>query len=99
MIRVENMSKIESESANSRRDFLKGMLGAGAFVLSVSMMPEQLFAEATGARRRSISSIGESASATQRLFGDRYGWHGLRHRAPFGDGKWSAHVLAAHCCR
>ena len=48
MIRVENMSKIESESANSRRDFLKGMFGAGAFVLSVSVMPEQLFAESSG---------------------------------------------------
>jgi isoquinoline 1-oxidoreductase subunit beta len=48
MIRVENMSKIESESANSRRDFLKGILGAGAFMLSVSIMPEQLFAESTG---------------------------------------------------
>ena len=48
MIRVENMSKIESESANTRRDFLKGILGAGAFVLGVSLMPEQLFAESTG---------------------------------------------------
>ena len=48
MIRVENMSKIESESASSRRDFLKGILGAGAFVLSVSMAPEQLFAEPIG---------------------------------------------------
>jgi isoquinoline 1-oxidoreductase subunit beta len=48
MIRVENMSKIESESASSRRDFLKGILGAGAFVLSVSLVSEQLFAESTG---------------------------------------------------
>ena len=48
MIRVENMSKIELESAKGRRDFLKGILGTGAFVLSVSMMPEQLFAESTG---------------------------------------------------
>jgi isoquinoline 1-oxidoreductase beta subunit len=30
-----------------RRDFLKGMLGAGAFVLSVRVMPERLFAETT----------------------------------------------------
>jgi isoquinoline 1-oxidoreductase beta subunit len=47
MIRVENISKIESEAANSRRDFLKGILGAGAFVLSISTMPKQLFAEST----------------------------------------------------
>jgi isoquinoline 1-oxidoreductase beta subunit len=38
MIRIENVQ---------RRDFLKGMLGAGAFVLSVRVMPEQLFAEST----------------------------------------------------
>jgi isoquinoline 1-oxidoreductase subunit beta len=49
MIRVENMSKNESESAASRRDFLKGILGAGAFVLGVSVMPEQLFATAAEA--------------------------------------------------
>jgi isoquinoline 1-oxidoreductase subunit beta len=35
MVRIENVS---------RRGFLKGMLGAGAFVLSVRMLPEQLFA-------------------------------------------------------
>jgi isoquinoline 1-oxidoreductase beta subunit len=39
MIRIENVQ---------RRDFLKGMLGAGAFVLSVRVMPERLFAESTG---------------------------------------------------
>jgi isoquinoline 1-oxidoreductase beta subunit len=38
MIRIENVQ---------RRDFLKGMLGAGAFVLSVRVVPEQLFAEST----------------------------------------------------
>src|SRR5579864_2704227 len=46
MIRVENMSKSESEAASSRRDFLKGILGAAAVVLGVSVMPEQLFAVA-----------------------------------------------------
>src|SRR5258708_10371306 len=40
MIRIENVQ---------RRDFLKGMLGAGAFVLSVRVMPEQLFAESADA--------------------------------------------------
>ena len=44
MIRIENISINEREAGNSRRDFLKGMLGAGAFVLGVSVMPEQLFA-------------------------------------------------------
>ena len=34
MIHIENISKQEQETASSRRGFLKGMLGAGAFVLS-----------------------------------------------------------------
>jgi isoquinoline 1-oxidoreductase subunit beta len=44
MIRVENISKIERETASGRRDFLKGLLGAGALVLSVSVLPEKLLA-------------------------------------------------------
>jgi isoquinoline 1-oxidoreductase beta subunit len=40
MIRIENVS---------RRGFLKGMAGASAFVLSVRVMPEKLFAEGTAA--------------------------------------------------
>src|SRR5229473_7483161 len=44
MIRVENISNQDRELAGSRRGFLKSMLGAGAFVLSVRLMPEQLFA-------------------------------------------------------
>ncbi|MGB2623666.1 MAG: molybdopterin cofactor-binding domain-containing protein [Candidatus Acidiferrum sp.] len=46
MLRIENISNYNHESGNSRRDFLKGMLGAGAFVLGVSVMPERLFASA-----------------------------------------------------
>src|SRR5215472_18522306 len=47
MIHIENLSNLEQETANSRRGFLKGMLGAGAFVLSVGWMPEQVFAAST----------------------------------------------------
>jgi isoquinoline 1-oxidoreductase beta subunit len=47
MIRVENMSKNEPETATGRRDFLKGLLGAGAFVLGVSLMPDQILAATT----------------------------------------------------
>jgi isoquinoline 1-oxidoreductase beta subunit len=36
VIRIENVS---------RREFLKGVVGAGAFALSVSVLPERLFAE------------------------------------------------------
>lgn len=44
MIHIENISSAQQETASSRRGFLKGMLGAGAFVLSVRWMPEQLLA-------------------------------------------------------
>jgi len=46
MIQIENISQRNHEAINSRRGFLKGVLGAGAFVLSVRWMPEQLFAAA-----------------------------------------------------
>jgi isoquinoline 1-oxidoreductase subunit beta len=48
MIRIDNISNCDQELLTSRRGFLKGMLGAGAFVLSVRMMPEELFAAAPG---------------------------------------------------
>jgi isoquinoline 1-oxidoreductase beta subunit len=43
MIRIENISECDREAWSSRRGFLKGMLGAGAFVLSVRWSPEELF--------------------------------------------------------
>src|SRR5262245_3318193 len=47
MIQIENLSESKHELGSSRRGFLKGMLGAGAFVLSVRWMPGQLFAATT----------------------------------------------------
>jgi len=47
MISIENISKKNSAAGNRRRDFLKGLLSAGAFVLSARLMPEPLFG-ATG---------------------------------------------------
>jgi len=44
MIHIENISGKNGFAGNNRRDFLKGMLGAGAFVLSARLMPETLFA-------------------------------------------------------
>jgi isoquinoline 1-oxidoreductase beta subunit len=49
MIRIENISQCGREALNSRRGFLKGMLGAGAFVLSVRWSPEELFAASPNA--------------------------------------------------
>src|SRR6267142_1719920 len=49
MIHIENISNHDRELVSSRRGFLKGMLGAGAFVLSVRLMPEELFGTAANA--------------------------------------------------
>src|SRR5438874_13806475 len=48
MMHIENISETTPEFSGTRRGFLKGMLGAGAFVLSVRWMPEQLFAASGG---------------------------------------------------
>lgn len=48
MIYIENISNNSLVRENSRRDFLKGMLGAGAFVLRVSLLPEELLAARAG---------------------------------------------------
>src|SRR5258707_14698353 len=47
MIRIENISSRDRELLTGRRGFLKGMLGAGAFVLSVRLMPEERSEEHT----------------------------------------------------
>jgi len=49
MIHIDNISNHNQELFTSRRGFLKGMLGAGAFILSVRLMPEQLFAATANA--------------------------------------------------
>ena len=46
MIHIDKISNRDREILSGRRGFLKGMLGAGAFVLSVRLMPEQMFASA-----------------------------------------------------
>ncbi len=43
MIHIDNISNRDRDLLSGRRGFLKGMLGAGALVLSVRLMPEQLF--------------------------------------------------------
>src|SRR5215831_2898184 len=61
MIHIENVSKIEQDTASSRRGFLKGMLGAGAFVLSVRWMPEQTFAASATANANVAEGMSKAA--------------------------------------
>src|SRR5438309_7858275 len=49
MIHIYNISSSDRETGSDRRGFLKGMLGAGAFVLSIGLMPEQLLARSADA--------------------------------------------------
>jgi isoquinoline 1-oxidoreductase beta subunit len=89
MIRAENMSKIESEWANSRRDFLKGIFGAGAFVLSVSLMPEQLFAESTGGNAGDPFPSSEKAPLQPSVYlaiGTDGTVYVIAHRSEMGNG-------------
>src|SRR5260370_15005687 len=44
MIHIDNISNPGREIVSDRRGFLKGMLGAVAFVLSIRVVPEQMFA-------------------------------------------------------
>src|SRR5579859_1929695 len=61
MIHIENISGSEQEFSNSRRGFLKGMLGAGAFVLSVRWMPEQVFAASLMANSGAAEAMSKAA--------------------------------------
>src|SRR4030088_26657 len=49
MIHIDNISSHNREFVSDRRGFLKGMLGAGAFVLGIRLMPEQMFAASANA--------------------------------------------------
>ena len=63
MIQIENISQRDFDLAgsNSRRAFLRGMLGAGALVISVRWTPESLFA----ASAKASASEGMTKAALQ----------------------------------
>ncbi len=93
MIQIENVSDGNHELLASRRRFLKGMLGAGAFVLSVRLMPEQLFA-ATGVANASDSLAPMSDAVFQAgvyLAIDTNGFvYIIAHRSEMGSGSRTA---------
>ena len=61
MIHIENLSKLDQELSSGRRGFLKGMLGAGAFVLSVRWMPEEVFAASTTPNTSAAEAMSKAA--------------------------------------
>ena len=89
MIYAENIQKIDSESSNGRRDFLKSILGAGAFVLGVSIMPEQLFAAAGGGNAADPFPPSEKAPLQPSVYlaiGTDGTAYVIAHRSEMGNG-------------
>ena len=50
MISVENISWSENRVGSTRRDFLRGIVGGGAFLLAARYLPEEVFAAGSSAR-------------------------------------------------
>jgi isoquinoline 1-oxidoreductase beta subunit len=90
MIQIENISRCNHEGINSRRGFLKGVIGASAFVLSVRWMPEQLFA-ASGNSNDSDAMAKASWQPNVYLAIDTDGTaYIIAHRSEMGSGSRTA---------
>jgi isoquinoline 1-oxidoreductase subunit beta len=90
MIQIQNISRSEQELLSSRRGFLKGMLGAGAFVLSVRWMPEKLFAasaDANAAEGMSKAALQPNVYLAIDTDGTAYI---IAHRSEMGSGSRTA---------
>jgi isoquinoline 1-oxidoreductase subunit beta len=90
MIQIENISRYDREAMSSRRTFLKGMLGAGAFVLSVRWLPEDLFAasaSSSGADAMSKSAMQPNVYLAIDTDGTAYI---IAHRSEMGSGSRTA---------
>src|SRR5216684_1355757 len=90
MIHIENISNRNQELFTSRRGFLKGMLGAGAFVLSVRLIPEGLFG---ATEKASVSDAAAKAPLQPNVYlaidtdGTAYI---IAHRSEMGSGSRTA---------
>ncbi len=90
MIRITSISNRDRELLSGRRGFLKGMLGAGAFVLSVRLIPEALFgasANATAAEAMSKAQLQPSVYLAIDTDGTAYI---IAHRSEMGSGSRTA---------
>jgi isoquinoline 1-oxidoreductase beta subunit len=82
MIHIENVG---------RRGFLKGMLGAGAFVLGIRVIPEELLAAAGGGSGSSIGSEKTTLHPSVYLAIDTSGTtYIIAHRSEMGSGSRTA---------
>src|SRR5580693_5529830 len=89
MIRIENISQRNHEAINSRRAFLKGVLGTGAFVLSVRWMPEQLFAAANSGNSDAMAKASWQPNVYLAIDTDGTAYI-IAHRSEMGSGSRTA---------
>src|SRR5437879_8805913 len=90
MTHIENISNCNQELFTSRRGFLKGMLGAGAFVLSVRMMPEELFgADANATASDGMTKAGLQPNVYLAIDTDGTAYI-IAHRSEMGSGSRTA---------
>src|SRR5947207_13036499 len=90
MIHIDKISNRDREILSGRRGFLKGMLGAGAFVLSVRLMPEELFgaaANATASEGMAKAALRPSVYLAIDMDGTAYI---IAHRSEMGSGSRTA---------
>ena len=94
MITVENISANLTGTGNSRRDFLRGLLSAGAFVLSARYLPAVPLAAANAsATRNGIADIALKGplSPSVYLAIDTDGTvYAIAHRSEMGSGSRTA---------
>src|SRR5438445_6225745 len=90
MIRITNVSIRDSEFLSGRRGFLKGMLGAGAFVLSVRLMPEELFGAAPNATASEAMSKAQLQPSVYLAINTDGTAYIIAHRSEMGSGSRTA---------
>jgi isoquinoline 1-oxidoreductase subunit beta len=81
MIQIENVS---------RRGFMKGMLGAGAFVLSVRLMPQELFGAAANAGASDAMTKAPLQSSVYLALDTDGTAYIIAHRSEMGSGSRTA---------
>jgi isoquinoline 1-oxidoreductase beta subunit len=91
VIAVENISAASSPSLNTRRDFLRGMAGAGAFILAARYLPAESLAPRVGALPAADAGLKGPLSPSVYLAIDTDGTaYIIAHRSEMGSGSKTA---------
>jgi isoquinoline 1-oxidoreductase beta subunit len=91
VIAVENISLQEKGKNGSRRDFLRSLAGAGAFVLTARYLPGEAFAaSATPAGVAEIASMGPLSPGVYLAIGTDGTVYTIAHRSEMGSGSRTA---------